>query len=194
MSQNDLTGLGEINALLGAGTAYEGKLVFDGRVRIDGEFVGEIYGDDVLVLGKTAVVRARLEVGTLIVYGGTVEGDIVATQLVEIHAPGVVRGNLTTPRLFIDKGVVFEGACTMSGGPSEVHEMSAEASLVERINESLHDAPAFSPNDEGAPEGETADQEAVHASDDTGEPSKQAPPPPAGEEAASDGSVAAPEG
>ena len=44
-----------INALLGAGTAYEGKLVFDGRVRIDGEFTGEIYGEDILVLGRTAL-------------------------------------------------------------------------------------------------------------------------------------------
>ena len=54
MAETDLTGLSEINALLGAGTEYEGKLVFQGRVRVDGRFVGEIRGSDVLILGATA--------------------------------------------------------------------------------------------------------------------------------------------
>lgn len=114
MAQKDLTGIGEINALLGRGTEYEGKLVFEGRVRIDGRFVGEIHSDDLLILGEGAEVRARVRVGTLIVRGGVLVGDVVARQLVEIHAPGQVRGDITTPQLFIDKGVVFEGACTMT--------------------------------------------------------------------------------
>lgn len=119
MAQKDLTGIGEINALLGRGTEYEGKLVFEGRVRIDGRFVGEIHSDDLLILGEGAEVRARVRVGTLIVRGGVLVGDVVARQLVEIHAPGQVRGDITTPQLFIDKGVVFEGRCTMGDEPSE---------------------------------------------------------------------------
>lgn len=119
MAQKDLTGIGEINALLGRGTEYEGKLVFEGRVRIDGRFVGEIHSDDMLILGEGAEVRARVRVGTLIVRGGVLVGDVVARQLVEIHAPGQVRGDITTPQIFIDKGVVFEGRCTMGDEPSE---------------------------------------------------------------------------
>ena len=43
MSQKDLlTGLGEIHALLGRGTEFEGVLAFEGRVRIDGRFKGRI--------------------------------------------------------------------------------------------------------------------------------------------------------
>ncbi len=116
MAQNDLTGLGEINALLGRGTEYEGKLTFLGRVRIDGKFTGEIFSDDVLILGEGAEVRAAIEVGTLIVRGGALWGNVRASQLVEIHAPGRVYGNITAPQLFIDKGVVFEGQCTMADG------------------------------------------------------------------------------
>ncbi len=116
MAQKDLTGLGEINALLGRGTEYEGKLTFEGRVRIDGRFKGEIFSDDVLILGEGAVVEADVEVGTLIVRGGRLVGAVRATHLVEIHAPGQVRGDIATPQLFIDKGVVFEGRCTMPDG------------------------------------------------------------------------------
>ncbi len=128
MAQKDLTGLGEINALLGRGTEYEGKLTFEGRVRIDGRFKGEIFSDDVLIVGEGAVVEADVDVGTLIVRGGKLVGAVRAAHLVEIHAPGHVRGDISTPQIFIDKGVVFEGRCTMpDGGDTPVATMDDDA-------------------------------------------------------------------
>ena len=95
---------GEINTLLGRGTSFEGKLTFEGTVRIDGRLTGEIFSDDILVIGEGADVKAKIEVGTLIVEGN-VEGNVRAAKLVELHAPARVRGNLETPQLYIDKGV-----------------------------------------------------------------------------------------
>jgi len=103
---------GEINTLLGKGSSFEGKLTFEGTVRIDGALTGEVFSDDVLVIGEGAVVKAKIEVGTLIVEG-RIEGNVRAAQLVELHAPARVLGNIETPSLFIDKGVIFEGACKM---------------------------------------------------------------------------------
>ena len=60
----------ELNALLGRGTRYSGKLHFDGRVRIEGQFEGEIRGDDVLVIGDGATIEGDIEVGVCIVTGG----------------------------------------------------------------------------------------------------------------------------
>lgn len=106
-------GDGEINALLGKGTDFQGKLTFEGKVRIDGKFSGEIFTDDILIIGEGAEVKAEVDVNTLIIKGGTVTGNVKARQLVEIHSPGRLIGNITTPSLFIDKGVVFEGSCKM---------------------------------------------------------------------------------
>ena len=102
----------EINTLLGRGSAFDGKLTFEGTVRIDGRLNGEIFSEDVLVIGEGAEVKAKIEVGIVIVEGN-VEGNIRATKAVELHAPARVRGNIETPSLFIDKGVVFEGNCKM---------------------------------------------------------------------------------
>jgi cytoskeletal protein CcmA (bactofilin family) len=33
-----------------------------------------------------------------------------------LHQPGRVKGNLETPALSIDRGVIFEGTCKMEGG------------------------------------------------------------------------------
>ena len=104
----------EINALLGRGTHFEGKLFFEGRVRIDGSFKGEIRGDDVLVIGEGALVKGEVLVGSCIVTGGEVEANIRARDAIELYAPSVVHGALHAPAIFIDRGVKFEGSCKMA--------------------------------------------------------------------------------
>jgi cytoskeletal protein CcmA (bactofilin family) len=111
----DLTALAEINALLGRGTEYEGKLTFEGRVRIDGKFKGQIWSADILILGEGADLEAEIEVGTLIVRGGVVRGTVIARDLVEIHAGARVYADVASPQLFVDKGAVFEDKATMTG-------------------------------------------------------------------------------
>jgi len=104
----------EITALLGRGTHFEGKLFFDGRVRIDGGFRGEIRGEDVLVIGEGAVVAGEIHVATCIVTGGEVEANIRARDAIELYAPCKVTGALHAPAIFIDRGVQFDGTCKMA--------------------------------------------------------------------------------
>jgi len=103
----------EITALLGRGTRFEGKLHFEGRVRVDGQFKGEIKSDDTLVIGDGAEVTAEIECATVIVRGGVVNGNIRAKTALEIHAPAKVVGNIHSPSIFIDRGVEFQGNCRM---------------------------------------------------------------------------------
>lgn len=103
----------EITALLGRGTQFEGKLHFEGRVRIDGMFKGEIQSDDTLVIGEGAEIHAEIDVATVIVRGGVVHGNIRAKTAIEVHSPGKIVGNLHSPSLFIDRGVEFQGSCRM---------------------------------------------------------------------------------
>lgn len=111
--------LGEITTLLGRGAAFEGKLTFEGTVRIDGRFRGEVFSDDTLVIGEGALVEAEIDIGEIIIQG-TVVGNIKAKRSIEIHAPGRVKGDITTPSLQIDKGVIFEGRSFMEGAAKAV--------------------------------------------------------------------------
>jgi cytoskeletal protein CcmA (bactofilin family) len=106
--------VGEINTLLGRGSEFEGKLTFEGTVRIDGKLSGEVFSDDVLVVGEGAMVHAEIDVGEIIVQGSVV-GNIRAKRAIELHAPARVKGDLNTPSLQIDKGVIFEGRSFMEG-------------------------------------------------------------------------------
>ncbi len=102
----------EITTILGKGSAFDGKLTFEGAVRIDGVFSGEIRTQGTLIVGETAEVKAEITASTIIIEG-LVRGDISATDAIEIHAPARVYGNLATPSLVIQKGSVFEGNCRM---------------------------------------------------------------------------------
>ena len=98
----------QINAFLGKDTEFEGKLSFNGAVRIDGRLKGEIFTEGTLIVGESAVIASNIQVSHIIV-SGEIRGNIVASDRIEIHAPGKVFGNIQAPTVIIDEGVVFEG-------------------------------------------------------------------------------------
>lgn len=102
----------EPHAYLDSGSRVNGKLHFDGPVRIDGQIEGEITAKESLVVGESAVVTAQIK-GLSVVVAGKVSGDITASQRIEIRPSAKVLGNLTSPVLVIQEGALFEGHCTM---------------------------------------------------------------------------------
>ncbi|MEK6619984.1 MAG: polymer-forming cytoskeletal protein [Chloroflexota bacterium] len=102
----------ELNALLGRGSEFDGKLAFEGTVRIDGMFSGEITTNDTLIVGEGAKIAAEISCGTIVVHG-EITGNIHAAQAVELHKPAKVKGDITSPSLMVERGVVFEGRSKM---------------------------------------------------------------------------------
>jgi cytoskeletal protein CcmA (bactofilin family) len=111
----------EVNAFLGKGTTFEGKMTFEGLFRLDGNFNGEIFSGDSLIIGETGEVHAEVTVNTLIVKG-KLEGSITAKTRVEIHPPGKILGNIQTPVLVIEEGAIFDGNCRMEKAESKRDE------------------------------------------------------------------------
>jgi cytoskeletal protein CcmA (bactofilin family) len=102
-----------IQTFLGPETTLEGKLAFEGTVRLDGHFTGTIESKEgVMIVGEKAVIHADILVHTASV-SGEVSGNIRATNCIELHPPSRVFGDLHAPVIVIDAGVVFHGNCTM---------------------------------------------------------------------------------
>ena len=102
----------QVTALLDHGARFEGKLTFEGTVQIGGEFKGEIFTKDTLIINEGANVFAEIEADTIII-SGKVEGNLFARRRVTMHPPAIFKGTVTSPSLRIDEGVVFEGASYM---------------------------------------------------------------------------------
>jgi cytoskeletal protein CcmA (bactofilin family) len=103
----------EIKAFLGPGSQFEGKLVFNEIVRLDGAFRGEITSHDTLIVGESADIQAEIQVGTLIL-SGRFKGSVKAKTRVELRSPAKVDGTIETPALSVEDGVNLNGTITMN--------------------------------------------------------------------------------
>jgi cytoskeletal protein CcmA (bactofilin family) len=113
-SQSTRIAPGEITALLGKGAEFEGRLIFEGVVRIDGNFRGDIFTRDTLIIGLDSRVEAQIDADTVIV-AGYVEGEVRALSRVEIQSTGYVRGSVQAPIFKIEEGGLFDGTTQMQG-------------------------------------------------------------------------------
>ncbi len=102
----------EIKAFLGQGAEFSGKLIFNGSVRIDGKFDGEIFGQGSLVVGQGATVRANIAVKSVYI-SGDVEGNIEVNEKMNIHSTGKFSGEVRTPVFIMEEGAVFDGMSHM---------------------------------------------------------------------------------
>jgi cytoskeletal protein CcmA (bactofilin family) len=115
----------EVRAFLGKGAEFTGKLMFDGSVRIDGDFKGAIFGSGTLVIGEGAEIEADIRVDAVMI-SGDVRGQIDVKKQIRIYSTGRVAGNLNTPVFSVEEGAFFEGTCHMTHSEAEVHTLPLE--------------------------------------------------------------------
>ncbi len=115
------SGLGqEYYTFLGKGVEFKGKAQFEGTVRVDGNFEGEITIDDTLIIGESALIKGTITGGT-VVSSGRIEGTVTASKKIELLKPAILKGDVHTPIFSIEAGVYFQGMCDMGAAtPSSV--------------------------------------------------------------------------
>lgn len=105
---------GNLSGYVGSGTVVTGDTAFKGMMRVDGHVEGRLVSEGgTIIVGDGGQVDADLNVSVALIRG-TVNGEIVASQRVELGRTAKVRGNIHTASLSIDHGAFFEGNCRMS--------------------------------------------------------------------------------
>ncbi len=122
-----------VNSIIGEGSVFEGNFYIHGSLKIDGKFEGEIKTEEQIIIGETGKVKTNIAARRVIV-AGTIIGNITATEEVHILETGRVLGDITTPVLKLESGVVLNGKVTISGGqkkdPKKIVEESYAAGPV----------------------------------------------------------------
>lgn len=103
---------GEPTVVLGEGSRFEGKLVLEGGVRVEGTFNGEIAATGAVTVGAKAVVTASIQASD-ITSAGTVTGDLKARS-VTLERTAKQKGDITASELSIERGASFDGRSTMT--------------------------------------------------------------------------------
>jgi len=115
-----------INSIIGEGTRFKGEFDLNGLLRIDGDFSGVIRTKGKVLVGQNGRAECTLHAGTVVI-GGVVRGEVYSTEKVIILSTGLMLGNLTTPRLIVEEGVILNGSCTITAPPSEAAALARPA-------------------------------------------------------------------
>ena len=102
-----------VNTIIGVGSELRGEFKAGGVLRIDGFFSGELKTDGKVIIGKTGVVKTDIRADTIII-GGAVHGNIFASKQVRLLTTAHLRGDIVTPSLIVEEGVIFEGSCMIN--------------------------------------------------------------------------------
>jgi cytoskeletal protein CcmA (bactofilin family) len=100
-------------AVIGRSIQINGDVRGDEDLRIEGDISGTVQlKNSNLTIGTEGKVRADVYARSITVYG-TTEGDLYATERVNVHINAQVRGNITAPKVGIEEGAKFKGSIEM---------------------------------------------------------------------------------
>ena len=104
---------GRLSGFVGHGTVLTGETNFQMMLRVDGHLTGTVTSEGgTLIVGTNGQVDANVSVGVATV-NGIINGDVIATEKIQLGRTARVMGNIATPRLVIEEGAIFEGGCNM---------------------------------------------------------------------------------
>jgi len=129
-----------LDTIIGSKTVFEGVLLSNESVCIEGTVKGKIECKGNIVVGKGGKVKADIIAENAFI-GGQVNGNIKVKKKLEITSSGKVKGDIETASLIIGEGVVFEGSCHMTGGvksavspaPAESQNTATHTGQVENV-------------------------------------------------------------
>lgn len=116
-----------INSIIGYGTAFSGDIDLSGLLKIDGDFSGSIKAEGKVLIGHTGRAKCSIFAKTVVV-GGVVKGDIYAEDRVVVLSTGMVLGNIRSPRLVLEEGVLLNGELTI------VQPDESNSKILEPVN------------------------------------------------------------
>lgn len=155
---------GRLSGFVGYGTKLTGETNFQAMLRVDGYLTGTVTSDTgTLIIGSSGQVDADISVSAAII-NGTVNGDIIATERLELGRTARVMGNIQTPRLTIEDGAILEGGCSMIKAKEAVEKrknekissVSGESSKYELSSVYNEDSEVSGSSDENEEQAEAA--------------------------------------
>ncbi|MDQ7004005.1 MAG: polymer-forming cytoskeletal protein [Ghiorsea sp.] len=102
-----------IDTLIGIHSVFTGNLSFEGAVRIDGRFEGNIQSEQegTLIVSEGAFIKGEVNVPNLILHGD-INGDVRANQSLKIGSKGVLNGDVLYKVLSLAEGASMNGRCS----------------------------------------------------------------------------------
>jgi cytoskeletal protein CcmA (bactofilin family) len=98
--------------VIGNDTHIKGEMTFKKCVRLVGTFEGKVSGEGELQIAENAMCKADIETPAVVI-DGTLEGNLIAKDKVQLNAKGVIRGDIVAGKMVMSEGATFFGQCSI---------------------------------------------------------------------------------
>jgi len=157
---------GRLSGFVGHGTTLTGETEFHAMLRVDGHLIGTVASESgTLIIGTNGQVDANITVAAAMI-NGAVNGDIIASEKLQLGRTARVMGNIQSPRLIVEEGAILEGSCSMLKARESQEEEAVSAAAqyeepqstqIDLVDEEEDDDEAAYLTDEDDDEDESAD-------------------------------------
>ena len=139
---------GRLSGFVGHGTTLTGETQFQAMLRVDGHLIGTVSSaTGTLIVGTNGQVDANIQVAAAMI-NGTVNGDVMATEKLQLGRTARVMGNIQSPRLIVEEGAILEGSCSMLKARETQEEEKVTASQYVEPEPTPYEASLADENEE----------------------------------------------
>jgi len=107
------------------GTNIEGNLQAEKDIRIDGSLRGNLICKGKVIIGPTGYINGEVQCDTAVIEG-RFEGLLFVADVLHIKETAKVEGEVTTQKLVVQPGSVFNVKCKMGAQPSPSRKVSLD--------------------------------------------------------------------
>jgi cytoskeletal protein CcmA (bactofilin family) len=104
---------------IGKGTFLEGNVETYGNIRIEGKITGNVKSKSKIAIGPSSQINGNITSQNADIEG-EVKGKIEIAELLVLKATAVVNGDISTGKLVVEPGAVFNGSCKMGAAVKEI--------------------------------------------------------------------------
>jgi len=117
---------------IGKGTFLQGNIETYGNIRIEGKVKGDVISKSKIALGQSSQVEGNIIAQNADIEG-EVKGRVEVTELLVLKSTAVVNGDISTGKMIVETGAVFNGACKM-GIPAKEIKLTDTNGLTSHAN------------------------------------------------------------
>jgi cytoskeletal protein CcmA (bactofilin family) len=112
-----------VNSIVGSGTYFKGTITVSGLLRIDGDLSGGVKSTGRVIVGRGGRADCTIDAGTVVI-GGVFRGTIYASEKVIGLSTAIIIGNIYSPRIIAESGLLLDGAMHIRGANGRPLESS----------------------------------------------------------------------
>ena len=105
----------QTTSVIGQGSSFSGRFYVDGDLKIEGNFEGDVRTNQTITIEKAGKVKTTKILARNVVVKGLLIGDINSRESIRLEGSGKMLGDISTPDLIIDPGVIYKGNVEILG-------------------------------------------------------------------------------